>query len=93
MKKIIISLIILGLIIVGIFTFKDKKEEKLTKIKVGEVTHSIFYAPWYAAHSLGYFKDEGLDVEIISTPGADKVTSAVLSNDVQIGFCGSEATI
>lgn len=62
-------------------------------MKVAEVTHSIFYAPQYVAHSLGYFEEEGLDVEILLVPGADKVTAAVLSGDVQIGFCGSEATI
>ena len=62
-------------------------------MRVAEVTHSVFYAPQYIAHSLGYFKDENLDVEIILTAGADKVTAAVLSNDVNIGFCGSEATI
>ncbi len=62
-------------------------------MRVAEVTHSVFYAPQYVAHSLGYFKDENLDVEIILTAGADKVTAAVLSNDVNIGFCGSEATI
>ena len=94
MKKIIIILLAIGLIITGFFVFKPKEENnKLTKIKVAEVTHSIFYAPQYIAHSLGYFEDEGLDVEIILTSGADKVTAAVLSNDVQIGFCGSESTI
>lgn len=60
---------------------------------VAEVTHSIFYTPQYVAHALGYFEEEGLDVEIILSSGADKVTAAVLSGDVQIGFCGSEATI
>ena len=93
MKKIVISLILLGLIIIGLFVFKKEDKKELTKIKVGEVTHSLFYAPQYVAHSLGYFSDEGLDVEIILTSGADKVTSAVLSGDVQIGFCGSESTI
>ena len=94
MKKFIIFLILVGLIITGIFVFTPKKENNnLTKIKVAEVTHSIFYAPQYIAHSLGYFEEEGLDVEIILTSGADKVTAAVLSGDVQIGFCGSESTI
>lgn len=60
---------------------------------VAEVTHSVFYAPQYLAISEGYFKDEGLDIELILTPGADKVMAAVLSNDVDIGFSGSEATI
>lgn len=94
MKKFIIILLIIGLIITGFFVFTPKKENKdLTKVKVAEVTHSIFYAPQYIAHSLGYFEEEGLDVEIILTSGADKVTAAVLSGDVQIGFCGSESTI
>lgn len=95
MKKLIIILIIIGLIITGVFIFTKQEEEEngLTQIKVAEVTHSLFYAPQYIAHALGYFEEEGLDVEIILTSGADKVTAAVLSGDVQIGFCGSESTI
>ena len=94
MKKFIIILIAIGLIATGIFVFKPKEDNNsLTKIKLAEVTHSIFYTPQYLAHSLGYFEEEGLDVEIILTSGADKVTAAVLSGDVQIGFCGSESTI
>ena len=90
MKKIIYTIIILVLFgIGGILISRDNS----SKIKVAEVAHSVFYAPQYVADSLGYFKDEGLDVELILTSGADKVTSAVLSGDVQIGFCGSEATI
>ena len=92
MKKIIISLIILGILIAGLFIF-NKKEPQSTKIKIGEVTHSIFYAPLYVSDKLGYFKEEGLNTEILLTSGADKVTSAVISGDVQIGFCGSESTI
>lgn len=92
MKKIyllVIVLILLGLALI----FKPKENSDLKKIRVAEVTHSIFYTPQYVAHALGYFEEEGLDVEIILTSGADKVTAAVLSGDVEIGFCGSEATI
>ena len=53
----------------------------------------MFYTPFYVALENGYFKEEGLNIELILTPGADKVTAAVLSNDVEIGFCGTEATI
>ena len=94
MKKVIFSIIII--LICGTlvwFCFFHKGESNLKKVRVAEVTHSIFYAPQYLAHSLGYFEEEGLDVEIILTSGADKVTTAVLSGDVEIGFCGSEATI
>lgn len=66
---------------------------KLTKVKVAEVTHSIFYTPLYVADALGYFEEEGLDVEIILTSGANNVAAAVMSKDVQIGFCGSEQTL
>ena len=95
LKKIIISIICaLAVISLGLLAYfkKDTKEE-LTKVKVAEVAHSIFYIPQYVADAKGYFKEEGLDVEILLTAGADKVTAAVLSGDVNIGFCGSEATI
>lgn len=95
MKKILFSLgIVLIAVIIALTIFMcTRKESNLKKIKVAEVTHSVFYAPQYVAHSLGYYEDEGLDVEIILTPGADAVAAAVLSGDVQIGFCGSEQTI
>lgn len=94
MKKILIFIIIIGLVVCGYFIFRNNdKETELTKVTVGEVTHSIFYAPQYVADALGYYEEEGLDVELMLISGADKVTSAVLSGDVEIGFCGSEATI
>lgn len=92
-KYLILTIILFLFIVAGFFIFNKKEESDLKKVKVAEVAHSIFYAPQYVAHKLGYFEEEGLDVEIILTSGADKVTSAVLSGDVNIGFCGSEATI
>ena len=94
MKKIMIAVVAFVLIIILMFlTLSSKKDTTLKSIKVAEVTHSVFYAPQYVAKSLGYFEEEGLNPEFILTPGADKVTAAVLSGDVEIGFCGSEATI
>lgn len=60
---------------------------------VAEVTHSIFYAPMYVAIEKSYFKDNGINLNLILTPGADKVSAAVLSGDADIGFAGSETTI
>lgn len=89
--------IIAGLCLIGMITFicfTGKKEENdLRKIRVAEVTHSPFYTPFYVAIENGYFKEEGLDIELVLTPGADKVSAAVLSNDVEIGFAGPEASI
>jgi len=96
MKKIIITcsiLIILITIVIFNNNNQNSKENNLTKVTVAEVAHSIFYAPQYLADSLGYFKDEGLDVEITLASGADAVIASVLSKDVDIGFCGTEATI
>jgi len=69
LKKILFSIIGLIIIIVSItiIFLNNKKDSNLKKIKVAEVTHSVFYAPQYAAHALGYYEDEGLDVEIILT--------------------------
>ena len=99
MKKIIYSIIcilIIGMIFL-LFMLDlnkgDNKKDNLEKIRVDEVAHTVFYAPQYAAISQGFFEEEGLDVELILTPGADKVTAAVLSGDAQIGFSGSEACI
>ena len=93
MKKIIIGIAIILiaiLVILGLIT--KAKDNDLKKVTVAEVAHSIFYAPQYVADSLGYFEDEGLDVDITLANGADKVSSAVLSGDVNIGFSGSEVT-
>lgn len=90
MKKILI-IIALVLILAMIFTGCGKKE--FTKVKLSEVTHSVFYAPQYVALNLGFFKEEGLDVDLVNGQGADKVMTSVLSNQVDIGFAGPEATV
>lgn len=90
--SIIVGLCLIGMIAFVCFTGK-KEENDLRKIRVAEVTHSPFYTPFYVAIENGYFKEEGLDIELVLTPGADKVSAAVLSNDVEIGFAGPEASI
>lgn len=92
-KKIITITFIFIIFLIASMVLFNKTQSSLKKIKVAEVAHSIFYAPQYVALHNGYFEEAGLDVEFILTPGADKVTAAVLSGDVQIGFSGSEATI
>lgn len=72
----------------------DRKEEtRHTKVTLNEVAHSIFYAPMYVAIEEDYFKDEGIDLELVTGFGADKTMTAVLSGQADIGFMGSESSI
>ena len=68
-------------------------DDGLKKVRVNEVTHSIFYAPMYAADSLGYFKEEGIKIELTNGGGADKVMTAITSKSADIGLMGPEATV
>lgn len=74
-------------------TEKSTKIEELKNIRVSEVTRSVFYAPQYVAIAKGYFEEEGLKLDLITGQGADNVMTAVLSNQVEIGFAGPEASI
>ena len=68
------------------------KQETAT-VRLSEVTHSVFYAPQYVALEQGFFADEGLNIELTNGGGADKVMTALISGDADIGFMGSEAGI
>lgn len=68
-------------------------EQPVQKITLNEVTHSVFYAPLYAAISLGYFKEEGIELELVNGGGADKSMTALLSGQAEIGLMGPEAAI
>lgn len=100
MKKTIMIIILIA-VIIGIITAvvininkNSTKDENGTKlVRLNEVTRSVFYAPQYVAIAQGYFKEKGIEVEITTGQGADKVMTAVLSGQSDIGFAGPEASI
>jgi NitT/TauT family transport system substrate-binding protein len=99
-KKIFVYVLCICLIFIvacsALFDFNKKhnsNSNSLVKVTLAEVTHSVFYAPMYVAIEKGYFEEVGIEVNLILTSGADKVTAALLSGDADIGLCGSEATI
>lgn len=92
MKKLITAFLCLMLVILPLSAC-SKGDGNLKKVRVSEVTHSIFYAPMYIADSLGYFEEEGIKIELTNGGGADAVMSAVLSGSADIGFCGPEAAL
>ena len=96
MKKRIIALVLTTVLTVTslLACSKDEpKEPEMTKVVLSEVAHSIFYAPMYVAIEEGYFAEEGIDLELVTAFGADKVMTAVLSGEADIGFMGSESSI
>ncbi len=100
MKKIIIYiafvLVIFLIVCAVLFNFNksdNSGNEKLEKVRLAEVAHTIFYAPMYVAIEEGYFEEKGINIELTLASGADKVSAAVLAGDADIGFAGSEATI
>lgn len=71
----------------------NKTEDNLTTVTLNEVAHSIFYAPQYVAIELGYFEEEGINLELVTGFGADKTMSAMVAGEADIGFMGSESSI
>ncbi|GFN30784.1 ABC transporter substrate-binding protein [Paenibacillus xylaniclasticus] len=70
-----------------------KSESGNTKVTIGEVTRSLFYAPQYVAIANGFFEDEGIDIELTTTPGGDKTMTALLSGQIDVALVGSETSI
>ena len=93
MKKKFIFIPIVFMLCLSLVLSGCNKQQELTKVKLSEVTHSIFYAPQYVAMTQGFFKEEGLDIELTNGAGADKVMTAVLSGQADIGFAGPEASV
>ena len=94
-KRFIALLLITALAVTSLLACskEEKPEAGTTKVVLSEVAHSIFYAPMYVAIEEGYFAEEGIDLELVTAFGADKVMTAVLSGEADIGFMGSESSI
>jgi NitT/TauT family transport system substrate-binding protein len=97
-KKKMVLCIIAIVVVVGVVVFACTRlhrspDNDLQKVTLSEVAHSIFYAPQYVAIELGYFEEEGIDLNLVTGFGADKVMTALISGDADIGFMGSEASI
>ncbi|MBO9130917.1 ABC transporter substrate-binding protein [Bacillus sp. 165] len=87
-------LIVLTIVVLSFFTFAACNKKAATqKIRIGEVTRSLFYAPLYVAINKGFFKEEGLDIDLQTTAGGDKTMTALLSNSIDVALVGSETTI
>ena len=93
MKKLILSVLIVCLCVTTLAGCKKQTDAGLTKVILSEVVHSIFYAPQYAAMELGFFQEEGIDLQVDVGNGADKCMTALLSGNADIALCGTEAAL
>ena len=93
MKKILTAILCALFAVLPLSACNDTGGDGLTRVRVNEVTHSVFYAPMYIADALGYFEEEGIEIELTNGGGADAVMAAVLSDSCDIGFCGPEAAL
>ena len=92
MKK-ICSLLLVATLLFSCFGCGKEDSDGLTKVTLNEVAHSIFYAPMYVAIEEGYFKEEGLKLDLVTGYGADNTMTALLTDEADIGFMGSESSI
>lgn len=90
MKRLLSLGMAIGLVGMAILSGCSSAPEK---IRIGEVTRSLFYAPLYVALEKGFFQEEGLEVELSTIPGGDKVMSALLSDGIDVALVGSETSI
>lgn len=88
-----ISFILILVIVISLSLSACTKDTGLEKVRLIEVTHSLFYTPQYVALTQGFFEDEGLSVELANGKGADKCMAALLSKEADIAFMGSEASV
>jgi len=93
MKRITGWLILLTIIALVATSLVGCGEQKLAKIRLNEVTRSVFYAPLYVAINQGFFEQEDIELDLTTGQGADKVMTAILSGQSDIGFMGPEATV
>lgn len=88
-----LSIVMLIFTVPLLFCGCKKNECTLKDVTLNEVAHSIFYAPQYVAIENGYFEEEGINLKLVTGFGADKVMTALISGEAQIGFMGSESSI
>lgn len=72
---------------------KEPKQQELTTVRFSEVIRSIFYAPLYIAIEKGFFKEDGINVDLVTSQGSDKGAAALLAGTADISLVGPETTI
>lgn len=93
MKKFLVLFLCAVLIASAFAACTNKPHEGARKVVLNEVTRSVFYAPLYVAAGLGYFEEEGIDLEIVTGGGSDKSMTALIAGEAQFALMGPETGV
>ena len=70
--KVLTALLISGVTAISMFgcnsnsssNSKTEETNKVTTVRLNEVTRSVFYAPMYVAMKQGFFKENGIEIDL-----------------------------
>jgi len=96
LKLTLISLLIIALVsIAGFFTFNSfqNKSSKIGSIAKNQKVRIGYFASTsslgvFIAQEKGYFRDQGLDVELVEFQSNNLATDALVRGDIEVSCCG-----
>lgn len=92
MRLLVSIFVSLGLLVHGGAVCAAKLEKERVTIAVGGKA-TLYYLPLSLAEQLGYFRDEGVDVEILDFPGGAKALQAMMGGSADVVSGGFDHTI
>jgi NitT/TauT family transport system substrate-binding protein len=57
-------------------------------VKLSENFRAVFYGPFYATHALGFYTDEGVEVELLNSPAPAAAAAGLLDGSIDISWGG-----
>lgn len=86
MKKIVLVVFAIAIVFLNGCNSSKTKTQEIDKIKVAQFGEVFIYMPLYLADIKGFFKKEGIEIELISTGGDDKTYAALISGSAVFGI-------
>lgn len=88
-----VTRIILALTVAASVPIGDTQAQSPQKLKIAEVVRSQLFIPLYLAMSEGFMKEQGIEIELVTAIGGDRVGALIISGQADIGLAGPEVAI